>query len=85
MQVCDALGRQLMQLEDLPLSISSVQGTAACLRYADPYPPRPLKVPQLKGQPDSVCMRTSETKASKFVAPIPGKWLALSLLYHMNQ
>ncbi|XP_059490211.1 nucleolar protein 6 [Neocloeon triangulifer] len=66
----DALGRQLMQLEGLPLDIASVQGAAPCLRYSDPFPPRPYTAFKSKGNFETVALTTSESK-NKYIAPIP--------------
>ncbi|CAB3380089.1 Hypothetical predicted protein [Cloeon dipterum] len=69
-KACDALGRQLMQLEGLPLDISSVQGAAPSLRYSDPFPPAPYMAFKSKDAFDTVAMKTSECK-NKFISPIP--------------
>lgn len=62
-----------MQLEDLPLPISSVQASAACLRYADPFPPEPVKIHTATERQTSVCVKSSDLKSVKYLAPITGK------------
>ncbi|OCT56411.1 hypothetical protein XELAEV_18000142mg [Xenopus laevis] len=42
-QSYDDLSRKLWNLNDLPLTITSVQGTHPCLRYTDVFPPLPVK------------------------------------------
>ncbi|KAE8636849.1 hypothetical protein XENTR_v10003167 [Xenopus tropicalis] len=42
-QSYDDLSRKLWNLTDLPLTVTSVQGTHPCLRYSDVFPPLPVK------------------------------------------
>ncbi|XP_030633851.1 nucleolar protein 6 [Chanos chanos] len=43
-QCYDDLSRKLWQLEDLPLSVTAVQGAHPALRYTQVFPPVPLKL-----------------------------------------
>jgi hypothetical protein len=74
-----------MHLEDLPLAISSVQGSAACLRYSDPFPPYPHleHSKQSKKRVRGNCLGASGFKFTKYFKPIPGKFV-ISYSHHIS-
>ncbi|XP_053304284.1 nucleolar protein 6 [Spea bombifrons] len=84
-QSYDDLSRKLWNLEDLPLTVTSVQGTHPALRYTDVFPPVPVK-PEwsfYKVLKDKKCLVPLEDKpCPAYISPVKvichmegsGKW-----------
>ncbi|XP_069819373.1 nucleolar protein 6 [Dendropsophus ebraccatus] len=84
-QSYDDLSRKLWSLDDLPLTVTAVQGTHPALRYTDVFPPVPVK-PQWsfhKKSSDKKCLVPSLVKpCPAYVSPVKvichiegsGKW-----------
>ncbi|KAG8456873.1 hypothetical protein GDO86_002603 [Hymenochirus boettgeri] len=84
-QSYDDLSRKLWNLDDLPLTVTSVQGTHPCLRYTDVFPPLPVKPEWSSYQllKDKKCLVPLPEKPSPaYVSPVKvichmegsGKW-----------
>lgn len=71
-QACDELGRQLLQLQGLPLDIASCQGSSPVLRYSDPFPPVVYKAPKSKAPSEVTALKTKDFTSIKYRATIPG-------------
>ncbi|KAM4706920.1 nucleolar protein 6 isoform 2-T2 [Discoglossus pictus] len=79
----DDLSRKLWNLEDLPLTVTSVQGTHPSLRYTDVFPPIPVKPDWSFFRKDKNCLvPLLEKPCPAYVSPIKvichmegsGKW-----------
>lgn len=83
----DSLGKQLRQLEDIPLEVSAVQGTSSVFRYCDVFPPlssscRIHKQLEAEGKSYLLQMESAGVVAPRWVSPaeavmqlgLSGKW-----------
>ncbi|XP_028852070.1 nucleolar protein 6 [Denticeps clupeoides] len=81
----DDLSRKLWQLEDLPLSITSVQGAHPALRYTQVIPPVPVRVDYacfIKEKPSHALLPQEDKPCPVYICPIKvichlegsGKW-----------
>ncbi|XP_075439397.1 nucleolar protein 6 isoform X2 [Ascaphus truei] len=76
----DDLSRKIWNLEDLPLTVTSVQGTHPSLRYTDVFPPAPVK-------PDwsyFVVVRDKRSLAPSIEKPCPAYVAPMKVICHME-
>ncbi|XP_056398699.1 nucleolar protein 6 isoform X2 [Hyla sarda] len=79
-QSYDDLSRKLWNLENLPLTVTAVQGTHPALRYTDVFPPFPVK-------PEWSCYKKSADKNSlipSLFKPSPAYVSPIKVICHME-
>lgn len=74
----DSLGKQLRQLNDIPLEVSAVQGTSSVCRYCDVFPPlsSSCKVSkELRKEGKSYLLPTENVLviAPRWITPVDGR------------
>uniref|UniRef100_A0A671Y5Z0 Nucleolar protein 6 n=1 Tax=Sparus aurata TaxID=8175 RepID=A0A671Y5Z0_SPAAU len=79
-QSYDDLSRKLWRLEDLPLSITAVQGAHPALRYTQVFPPRPLKMDYSFFDRD----KPSRSLVPKEGKPCPAYITPITVICHME-
>ncbi|KAM9392296.1 nucleolar protein 6 isoform 2-T2 [Pholidichthys leucotaenia] len=79
-QAFDDLSRKLWKLEDLPLSITAVQGAHPALRYSQVFPPRPLKLDYSFFDRDKI----SRSLLPKEAKPCPAYITPIKVICHME-
>lgn len=79
-QSYDDLSRKLWNLEDLPLTVTAVQGTHPALRYTDVFPPVPVKPnwSYYKTVCDKTCLAPLQQK------PCPAYVSPMKVICHME-
>ncbi|KAF7651428.1 hypothetical protein LDENG_00111260 [Lucifuga dentata] len=79
-QSYDDLSRKLWRLEDLPLSITSVQGAHPALRYTQVFPPVPLKMDYSFFETEKI----SRSLVPKEGKPCPAYITPITVICHME-